>query len=60
MELKEFLEKFDLETRVKIIEKEELIFEGKVATLDKILRAKIITHGCKKPGNEPIITMEVY
>ncbi len=58
MELKEFIEHFDAETNVKIVEKDELLFEGKVEILVKLLNAKVKKHGCDNTEKGMVVNVE--
>lgn len=60
MELKEFIEHFDSKTKVRIIEKDELLFEGNAEILEKLLKAKVKKHGCEKSDDGMVINVAQY
>ena len=47
MELKQFVEDFNLNTIIRIIQKNEVLYEGKIDILVKLLNCKVL----KKSGN---------
>lgn len=60
MDLKEFIENFDAQTKVKIVEKDEILFEGSVEVLEKLLRAKVKKHGCSKAEEFMVVNVAQY
>lgn len=60
MGLKEFIENFNSETNVRIVEKDELLFEGKAEILVRLLKAKVKKHGCDKTENGMIVNVAEF
>jgi len=47
MELKEFVENFDPNTTLRIVQKDEVLYEGKVEPLAKLLNYKVLNRSGK-------------
>ena len=60
MELKELIENFEAQTKVKIVEKDEILFEGSVEILEKLLRSKVKKHGCNKTEECMVVNVAQY
>lgn len=60
MELKEFVENFDSQTKIKIVENDEVLFEGNADVLEKLLRAKVKKQGCSKEDDVMVVKVAQY
>ena len=60
MELKEFVENFDSQTKVRIIWGEEMLFEGNVDILVKLLKAKVKSRGCERQNDSIFINVSSW
>lgn len=60
MDLKELIENFEAQTKVKIVENDEILFEGSVEVLEKLFRAKVKKHGCNKTEECMVVNIAQY
>lgn len=60
MILYDFVANYDSQTKVKIIQKEDVLFEGSIDPLEKLLKAKVCKHGCLNDNGELVITVAEY
>ena len=60
MELKDFIGRLDSQTKVKIIQNDEVLFEGTGDILEKLLKAKVKKHGCASVDGSLVINVDEY